>query len=283
LHVTFLPFVDGLGHILRTMSDGTKRWTFRYRSHNRTPRPAIVLLPSQYGPRNPPPPLPLVISPHGRGVRAQGNAKLWGDLPGRGNFAVVCPGGMGRRLPLHSWGYRGQISDLARMPGIVKAGLPWVRFDMDRIYALGGSMGGHETLLLLGQYPRVLAGAVAMDPVTNFLRRYNDFGLAPKTRGLQALARFEVGGTPKTNPTGYVLRSPTHWIEQIARSGKPLQLWWSLADQIILDQVHQSAHFYEQLKKLRPRGSVKAVTGHWLHSQQMRSQMPEALRFLGLL
>jgi len=25
------------------------------------------------------------------------------------------------------------------------------------------------------------------------------------------------------------------------------------------------------------------VTGHWLHSQQMRTQMPEALRFLGLL
>ena len=47
--------------------------------------------------------------------------------------------------------------------------------------------------------------------------------------------------------------------------------------------MHQSAHFYEQLKKLKPRGPVKAVTGHWLHSQQMRTQMPEALRFLGLL
>jgi poly(3-hydroxybutyrate) depolymerase len=268
---------------LLTVSDGTKSWTFRYRAHNRMPRPAIVLLPAQYGPRNPPPPLPVVISPHGRGVRASGNAKLWGDLPGRGNFAVICPGGMGRRLPLHSWGYRGQISDLARMPGIAKAGLPWVRFDMNRVYALGGSMGGQETLLLLGQFPRVLAGAVAMDSVTNLHRRYGDFALTPRTRGLQALARFEIGGTPKTNPTGYVLRSPTHWLEQVAKSGVPLQLWWSLADQIVLDQVHQSGHFYEQLKKLKPKGPVKAVTGHWLHSQQMRTQMPEALRFLGLL
>jgi pimeloyl-ACP methyl ester carboxylesterase len=190
---------------------------------------------------------------------------------------------MGRRMPLHSWGYRGQISDLARMPGTVKAGLPWIRFDMDRIYALGGSMGGQETLLLLGQYPQVLAGAVAMDSVTNFHRRYDDFALTPRTRPQQALARFEVGGTPRTNPAGYVLRSPTHWLDQIARSGVPLQLWWSLADQIVLDQVHQSAHFYEQLKKKRPRAPVKAVAGHWLHSQLMRSQIPEALRFLGLL
>ena len=169
------------------------------------------------------------------------------------------------------------------MPGIAKAGLPWVRFDMDRVYALGGSMGGQETLLLLGQYPKVLAGAVAMDSVTNLHRRYGDFALTAKTRPLQALARVEIGGTPRTNPTGYVLRSPTHWIEQVAKSGVPLQIWWSLADQIVLDQVHQSGHYYEQLKKLRPKGPVKAVTGHWLHSQQMRTQMPEALRFLGLL
>jgi pimeloyl-ACP methyl ester carboxylesterase len=37
--------------------------------------------------------------------------------------------------------------------------------------AVGGSMGGHETLLLLGQYPKLLAGAVAFDSVTNFYRR----------------------------------------------------------------------------------------------------------------
>jgi pimeloyl-ACP methyl ester carboxylesterase len=252
----------------------TKRWTFRYRAHNRTPRPAIVLAPSRYGPDRPSPPLPLVISPHGRGVRPKANADLWGDLPGLGHFVVVCPGGMGRRLP---------ISDLARMPGTMRAGLPWLRVDMDRIYALGGSMGGHETLLLLGQYPKVLAGAVAMDPVTNFYRRYGDFGLAPRTRGLQVLCRFEVGGTPKTNPTAYVLRSPTHWIRETARSGVPLQLWWSLADQIILDQVHQTAHFYTELKKLRPKGRVEAVTGHWNHSAQMRTQIPQALRFLGVL
>jgi hypothetical protein len=31
-------------------------------------------------------PIPLVISPHGRGVGAAANADLWGDLPGEGSL-----------------------------------------------------------------------------------------------------------------------------------------------------------------------------------------------------
>ena len=140
--------------------------------------------------------------------------------------------------------------------------LPWLRIDTDRVYAVGGSMGGQETLLLLGQFPDLLAGAVAIDSVTNFNRRYADFALSPRTRGLQALARLEVGGTPRTNPVGYVLRSPTHWLRQVARSGVPLSLWWSIADLIVQDQVHQSAHFYAELRQRRPRGQRRARARH---------------------
>jgi poly(3-hydroxybutyrate) depolymerase len=267
------------------VSEAVREWSVRYRAHNGVPRPAIVLVPREYGPGRPTPKLPLVISPHGRGVRPLLNARLWGDLPALGGFAVVCPGGMGRRLPLHSWGYRRQIDDLARMPSIVEATLPWLRVDPGRISALGGSMGGHETLLLLGQHPRLLDRAVAFDSVTNFFRRYADFGRSLRTKGLQALARLEVGGTPASNPTGYVLRSPTHWVDPIARSGVPLQLWWSLADAIVVDQIHQSAHFYDELRRRSPRAEVSAVTGYWAHSSEMRhdTQLPEAVRWLGLL
>jgi poly(3-hydroxybutyrate) depolymerase len=261
-----------------------RQLTVRYRAHNRVPRPAIVIVPAEYGPGRPTPRLPLVISPHGRGVRAATNARAWGELPGRGGFAVVCPGGMGRRLPLHSWGFRGQIADLARMSGILRGALPWLRIDSRKIYAVGGSMGGQETLLLLGQYPQLLAGAVAIDSVTNFHRRYYDFALSTRTRAQQGLARLEVGGTPRTNPTGYVLRSPTHWLRPIARSGVPLQIWWSVADEVVLDQVHQSAHFFEELRALRPRGRVEAHSGFWSHSQAFAAtQLPGACRWLGLL
>jgi poly(3-hydroxybutyrate) depolymerase len=263
----------------------TRRWTVRYLAHNRRARPAIVLVPDQFGPNRPSPPLPLVISPHGRGVTPDLNANRWGNLPDGGGFAVICPGGMGRRLPLHSWGYRGQISDLSRMAEIIRRTLPWLRIDRRRIYAVGGSMGAQETLLLLGQHPRLLAGAVAFDGVTNFYRRYFDFARLARTRGQQAVARFEVPGTPRGNPVGYVLRSPTHWLKQVAQSGVPLQIWWSLADEIVVDQAHQSGHYFNELRKLRPRGRVEPVIGFWGHTAPMRhtTQLPDALRWLGLL
>ena len=189
-------------------------------------------------------------------------------FPRRGGFAVICPGGMGRRLPLHSWGWRGQIADLARMPSIAHATLPWLRVDPGKVYAVGGSMGGHETLLLLGQYPRVLAGAVAFDSVTNFYRRYGDFGLIPRTRALQALARVEVGGTPQTNPRGYVLRSPSHWAPQIARLGRAAP---ALVEPRRRDRRRPEVPvgpFHNSLRKLGPRGRVEKVTGSWLHTAE---------------
>jgi poly(3-hydroxybutyrate) depolymerase len=173
-----------------------RSWLIHYRAHNGIRRPALVVVPAEYGPHRHSPPLPLVISRHGRGVRALNNAKLWGNLPALGGFAVVCPGCMGRRLPLHSWGFEGQISDLARMRHVVPGELPWVQIDQRRLFALGSSMGGQETLLLLGRHPGLLAGAVALDSVTNLYKRYSDFAQISNGRSLQAFARVEVGGTP---------------------------------------------------------------------------------------
>jgi poly(3-hydroxybutyrate) depolymerase len=267
-----------------SMSDAVREWPIRYLAHNRVPRPALLVLPARYGPNKPTPPLPLVIAIHGRNTGEKLTARLWDTLPGRGNFAVIAPAGMGRRVPYCSWGYRGQIDDLARMPSIADNALTWLNIDRSKIYSVGGSMGGHETLLLLGQHPKLLAGAVCIDGVTNFFRRYDDFALSWRTRGLQILARFEVGGTPRTNPEGYVLRSPTHWLRQIAGSAVPLQIWWSVADLIVEDQVHQSAHFFKELKKIRKHGRLESRTGLWAHMSQMRERkIPEAAVWLGLL
>ena len=268
------------------MSDGVKQWGIRYRAHNRVPRWAVVVAPAEYGPGSPSPPLPLVISAHGRGIRARTNANLWRELPAQGGFAVVCPGGMGRRLPLHSWGWGGQIDDLARMPSILRAARPWLRIDPQRIYAVGGSMGGQETLLLVGRHPGLLAGAVAFDSVTDFFRRYSDFAaLGRKGRMLQGLARIEVGGTPSSNPRAYHLRSPHHWLDEIARSGVPLQIWWSDADEIVRGQENQSGRFFRELRALEPRAGLEKVTGSWSHTAESyrRLQLPGAVRWLGLV
>src|SRR5262249_54622120 len=112
-----------------------------YRAHDGVVRRAWLMLPTDYNGE----PLPLVISPHGRGTSARANSRLWGDLPGLGGFAVVNPAGEGRVLGEYSWGDPGQIDDLARMPAIVRA--HGVNIDRRRIYAFGGAVGGPEAPL----------------------------------------------------------------------------------------------------------------------------------------
>jgi pimeloyl-ACP methyl ester carboxylesterase len=257
-------------------------WTVRYRADSGAARPAYIALPADLGPRNNPP-LPLVISPHGRGLTGLANLRFWSDLPARGRFALICPEGQGRVLPLHSWGWEGQIRDLANMQYVAKATLPWLRVKLGAVYAFGGSMGGQETLLLVARHARLLAGAASFDAPTDLARRYRDFPRIPGGRHLQELARREVGGTPGTYPGAYARRSPIAHARAIAFSRVPLQLYWSLADEVVLDQIHHSARLHRRIEELNPDAPVTAVTGSWTHSGGFPRLLPGALRRFGLL
>ena len=257
----------------------TDVFLFRYRAHDGVLRRAWLLLPADYdGAR-----LPLVISPHGRGTSARANERLWGDLPGLGGFAVVNPAGEGRRLGEFSWGDPGQIADLARMPAIVRA--HGVNVDPRRIYAVGGSMGGQETLLLLAHHPHLLAGAAAFDAGTDMARRYWDFAGLPGGRTLQLLARREIGGTPLTDPAAYAVRSPDTFAREIALSGVPLLLYWSTRDRVISDQVDETGALVAQIRGWNPTAPVQVIRGRWRHTAEMRwsARLPGALVHFGLL
>ena len=271
-------------------------WTIHYRAHNGTRRAAYVLLPSKYGPRDAAR-LPLVISPHGRGVGGRANTAVWGLLPAIGDFAVVSPEGQGRKLGRYSWGSPGQIEDLARMPSIVHAALPWLHVNRRKIYAFGGSMGGQETLLLVARHPKLLAGAAAFDAVVDLGLQYRKFPLlgcgkncrkrwaGPFGRSLQALAREEIGGSPGRYPGRFARRSPWTYRNRIAASCVPLQLWWSPADKVVIDQRRQSGRFFWQLRQLNPTGPIQAFVGFWMHSAEMRAKtrLPLALAKFGLI
>jgi hypothetical protein len=254
--------------------------TIHYRTHDGYRRAAYVVLPDWYGPGNNPP-LALIISPHGRGVSAQANVDRWGNLPAVGPFAVVNPEGQGRRFKRLSWGYPGQIEDLARMPRTVAAAVPWLRIDSRRVYAFGTSMGGQETLLLVARHPSLLAGAAAFDPVTSMASRYRDFARLGCNRsclgrwrdsigsGLRRLAREEIGGTPSTHPRAYARRSPLTYARAIARSGVPLQLWWSRSDRVVSAR-NQSVALVRALRRLNPATPLQTFVGSWPHSADMR-------------
>jgi pimeloyl-ACP methyl ester carboxylesterase len=259
-------------------------WTIHYRAHDGLVRNAYVELPAWYGPGDDPP-LPLVISPHGRGVPAHYDVRYWGDLPAAGRFAVVCPEGQGRKLALYSWGDPGEISDLARMPRIVTRALPWLRIDRRRIYAVGGSMGGQEALLLAATHPHLLAGVVSFDADTNLALRYRDFAVVPSERRLRMLAAYEVGGTPTQDPLQYALRSPSHYARALAFAGIPIEIWWSRTDRVVVDQAQNSGALYRRIVALNPEAPVSEVVGDWRHTAEMWyfRRLPQALVRIGLL
>jgi pimeloyl-ACP methyl ester carboxylesterase len=269
-----------------------RAWTIHYQDRGGERRAATVVLPAWYGPKDNPP-IPLIISPHGRGLTGQANARLWGTLPAEGWFAVVNPDGVSR----YSWGAAGQIEDLARMPKILRRTLPWLNVDSRRIYAFGGSMGGQETLLLLARHPHLLAGAAAFDSVADFALQYRTFGSltchgkclrawnGEVGVGLQSLARRAMGGSPTQVPRAYAARSPITYARKIAFSCVPLQIWWSSADRVVRDQRRQSKRLFDEIRRYNPDAPVQSFSGLWIHSDEMRARtrLPFALAVFGLL
>ena len=273
-HAQTAPLEAYSSPLVRTLS-------FDYRAWNGTVRTAYLMLPAWYGPHDDPP-IPLVISPHGRGVDPRINERYWGDLPGRDTFAVVNPSGEGRRLGLYSWGAPGDIDDLARMPGLIRRAFPWVRIERDRVYAAGSSMGGQETLLLVARHPALLAGAAALDSDTNLGRRYADFAALPDGLGLQQLLAEEVGGTPNEAPAAYAARSPSDFTRALAFSKVPLQIWWSTNDRIVVDQARESGKLYEAILRANPSAPVTETVGTWAHSCELPRALPIVLAKWGI-
>ena len=158
-------------------------------------------------------------------------------------------------------------------------------------------MGGQETLLLVARHPRLLAGAAAFDPVVDLSLQYHEFphlGCSkscrklwngPVGRSLQALARAELGGSPRRARYAYELRSPLTYARAIAFSHVPLQLWWSKQDAIVIDQQRQTARLFNSISKLNPRADLIGFTGGWRHSAEMhaKTRLPLSLALFALL
>lgn len=277
LSVLFVP--AGQARLPVNEPGGTRIIRIAYRAHDGRRRPAWLLVPAGDVDR----PIPLIVSPHDRGETARANALRWGDLPGEGDFAVINPGGEGRRLGNYSWGDPGQIGDLARMPSIAAAN--GVDVDLSRVYAVGGSMGGQETLLLVARDPQLLAGAIGFDPATDMARRYRDFAALKDGRELQYLARLEIGGPPAQVPAAYAERSPDHYAGAIADSAVPLQLYWSTRDRVIRDQRLETGALVQRIRRYHPEARLWVFVGEWRHTAEMRAsrRLPRALARFDLL
>jgi pimeloyl-ACP methyl ester carboxylesterase len=251
-------------------------WLIHYLGWDgRTARQAWIILPSGWGPDTPPPPSPLVISPHGRNNLGWNNAvTYWQNLPADGPFILICPDGLGRAHDrasdpfdqpptnpgLFSYGYPKEIDDLARMPQIVQATLPWLEVDLERVYVLGSSMGGQETLLLAARYPDALAsgtgklvGAGAFDAPCDMATQCAYLTHLPPTTaanppGVAALMLEEINAKPANlasfNQAAlfYDDKAKTHWtIGQLLNKLPTNQPLWD---------ERSALHYVDQLSQL---------------------------------
>jgi pimeloyl-ACP methyl ester carboxylesterase len=300
-----------------------------------TARQAVVVLPRAWGPNHHPRPLPLVISPHGRNNHALNNARgYWQNLPAAGPFALVCPDGLARAhsaqtdpvdLPpnpsLFTYGNVGHVHDLARMPKIVEATLPWLQLQRDRVYVLGSSMGGQETLLLAARYPNALAGghgklagAAAFDATCDlavqcgYLTNHNpgvaanmieEVGRRPaSTRGWNLAARYfnrkrrrqeTIGSLLAQLPKGQAAwnqRSALSFTRTLASLPFPLRLYWSTQDDVVGNQERdQTGKLFGAIERLAPNAHVTPIRGQWAHSHEFfpGKQLGAALAAFGLI
>src|SRR5262249_8199200 len=219
-----------------------------------------------------------------RGGDPEKNARRWGDLPGQKGVIVLVPSLKGRVLgETRAWGYPPAIARLVAAPAAARRSLPWLRWDPDRVYAAGVSMGGQESLLALARRPDLFAGVVVADSVTDFYRRWFEFPLSPLTRSEQAKETREVGGTPAQVDWLYARRNPVQFARTIAFSGVPLQVWWNPHEDVVVHQATtQSARFVRLIKRLNPDATVEPIVHDRPHGEVFRSttSLPRMVDFL---
>jgi pimeloyl-ACP methyl ester carboxylesterase len=260
----------------------TRRFAIHFLGPDGVRDTAVVALPAWYGPHDDPR-LPLVISPHSRGITPWQQARRWGDLPGRFRLIVVNPGLHGRIIPRRSWAWPPDIAEMADLPATLRRRIPYLRYDANRIYAAGDSMGGQETLMLVARRPDLFAAAVAADPVTNFLRRWYEFPSSGESWREQAAATREVGATPRRRPWLYVRRSPLFFARTFADSGVPLELWWNPRDTVVIREgPAQAGTFYRAIERLNPHAPVVVHLDHVMHGWVFKydHELPAMVRFL---
>ena len=97
-------------------------------------------------------------------------------------------------------------------------------------------------------------------------------------------ASSSAGHRPKFQPR-IARGAPTQYVDALAFSGVPLQIYWSVRDRIISDQVDEAALLAADILTVNPAARLWDFEGAWEHTAEMQSRhrLPRALERFGLL
>jgi len=159
----------------------------------------VMLLPETFSAHKP---HSLLIALHGHGSdrwqfikNTRGECKAARDIASKYNMIYVSPDYRART----SWmGPKAEL-DLVQIIHDLK-----LKYDIDKVFLCGGSMGASSSLTFAALHPKLIDGVAAMNPTANHLE-YNNF---------QTAISKSFGGTKQEIPHEYKKRSAEYWPEK---------------------------------------------------------------------
>ena len=175
--------------------------------------------------------VPLVVGLHtwSPDYRMKSNYAPALEYAQKNGWAMVGPNFRGPNKTPPACGGDPAVQDIVDAVEYAKA---HAKIDAKRIYIVGGSGGGHMTLLMAGRHPEIWAGCVAFCPITDLARWHADSILNHPGRGRQYAKMMEgaCGGTPAEKPQEYRHRSPLTWLDRAAKAGVPVYIVTGIHD-----------------------------------------------------
>lgn len=157
---------------------------------------------------------------HYRTVQAEAECRGW---------AFVGPNFRGPNSTPQGCGSEFAVQDIVDAVDFAKAK---TRINPKRVYIIGGSGGGHMTLLMLGRHPEVFAAGAAFCPITDVARWHDDSILDHPGRGKGYARMLEsaCGGLPADRREEYAARSPLTWLKNAKAAGVPAYICTGIHD-----------------------------------------------------
>ncbi len=153
------------------------------------------------------------------------------------------------------------------------------KIDPRRVYIIGGSGGGHMTLLAVGRHPEVFAAGAAFCPITDLARWHADSLLHHPGRGKHYARMMEAacGGTPAEKPGEYAHRSPLTWLARAREAGVPVYIVTGIHDgwkgSVPVGHSFRAFNILADEKDRVSEADIKAI--------EETQQVPEALAWKG--